>query len=130
MILNTGTWAVGITYQAGDKVNYNGLVYECVQPHTAHSSTWTPDSVPMWQKIGVASQDATTNTNTDTNTDTNTNTGEILEWSGNNIVYRKGDKVKYQGFTFKARLNNHVSQNTPGWEPNPNVDTALWKKVK
>ncbi|MFF9087542.1 carbohydrate-binding protein [Streptomyces sp. NPDC014991] len=44
-----GTWAVGVTYRAGDRVTYAGRAYACLQPHTAQPG-WEPPAVPaLWR---------------------------------------------------------------------------------
>ncbi|GAA5528278.1 carbohydrate-binding protein [Herpetosiphon gulosus] len=36
-------------YKVGDRVNYNGRIYRCLQAHTS-LATWTPEAVPaLWQ---------------------------------------------------------------------------------
>lgn len=38
-------------YQTGDRVQYSGLLYKCLQSHTAQTD-WTPDiSVSLWVRI-------------------------------------------------------------------------------
>lgn len=38
-------------YQTGDRVQYSGLLYKCLQSHTAQAD-WTPDvSVSLWVRI-------------------------------------------------------------------------------
>ncbi|HYF63612.1 MAG TPA: carbohydrate-binding protein, partial [Herpetosiphonaceae bacterium] len=44
-------WTPGTTYQAGAQVTYNGLVYECLQGHTAQVG-WEPPNVPALWKAG------------------------------------------------------------------------------
>lgn len=44
-------WAPDITVEAGDRCEYNGLVYECVQGHTTQAD-WTPDATPsLWKRV-------------------------------------------------------------------------------
>lgn len=44
-----GTWAVGVTYRAGDRVTYAGRAYVCLQAHTAQPG-WEPPAVPaLWR---------------------------------------------------------------------------------
>lgn len=44
-------WAVGVAYNVGDQVTYNGHTYQCLQAHTSQA-TWTPDVTPsLWQEI-------------------------------------------------------------------------------
>jgi chitinase len=47
-------WAVNTAYNVGDKVTYNGNIYQCLEAHTS-LSTWTPDvAVSLWQLVGPA----------------------------------------------------------------------------
>lgn len=42
-----------IAYSVGDRVQYNGTLYKCVQAHTAQSD-WTPDATPaLWVVVTV-----------------------------------------------------------------------------
>ncbi|MCB5165839.1 dioxygenase [Streptomyces bambusae] len=44
-----GTWTVGTTYRAGDRVTYGGRGYVCLQAHTANPG-WEPPNVPaLWR---------------------------------------------------------------------------------
>ncbi|MFF9622226.1 carbohydrate-binding protein [Streptomyces griseosporeus] len=44
-----GTWTVGVTYRAGDRVTYAGRAYVCLQAHTAQPG-WEPPAVPaLWR---------------------------------------------------------------------------------
>ncbi len=48
---NSGTWAAGTAYRAGDQVTYGGSSYKCLQAHTALTG-WEPPNVPsLWQKL-------------------------------------------------------------------------------
>lgn len=41
-------WAIGVAYQVGDKVTYQGVSYSCVQAHSAQAG-WEPPNVPaLW----------------------------------------------------------------------------------
>lgn len=44
-------WEAGISYQPGDKVSYEGIVYECRQAHTGQAG-WEPPNVPsLWLAV-------------------------------------------------------------------------------
>ncbi|MFJ5777051.1 carbohydrate-binding protein [Streptomyces sp. NPDC093094] len=46
-----GTWAVGTTYSAGDRVTYAARAYVCLQTHTAGPG-WEPPNVPaLWRAV-------------------------------------------------------------------------------
>ena len=47
-IIDDGSWQVGVQYNIGDRVLYNGLYYRNIQSHTSQSD-WTPPNVPaLW----------------------------------------------------------------------------------
>ena len=47
------TWAEGIAVSVGDRYQYNGKLYKCVQAHTTQAD-WTPDITPaLWTVIDV-----------------------------------------------------------------------------
>ena len=47
-------WAIGKSYAVGDRVQYGGILYKCVQAHTSQAD-WTPDAVPaLYTVIDVA----------------------------------------------------------------------------
>ena len=66
-------------YQTGDRVQYNGILYKCLQAHTAQSD-WTPDkAVSLWVRVDDPSV-------------------EFPDWrqpTGAHDAYNKGDKVSY-----------------------------------
>lgn len=44
-------WAVGVDYVVGDKRNYNGILYKCLQAHTSQES-WNPEEAhSLWAKV-------------------------------------------------------------------------------
>lgn len=46
-------WAVGVDYAVGDRRQYNGLLYKCLQAHTSQAD-WTPDvAVSLWVRTYV-----------------------------------------------------------------------------
>lgn len=66
-------------YQTGDRVQYQGLLYKCLQSHTAQSD-WTPDTaVSLWVRVDDPSI-------------------EFPEWrqpTGAHDAYAKGAKVSW-----------------------------------
>lgn len=70
-------WETGIAYEVGDRRQYDGLLYKCVQAHTSQAD-WTPDVVPaLWVR---------------------TSTEEWPEWiqpTGAHDAYNQGDKVSH-----------------------------------
>lgn len=46
-------WTVGIVISVGDRYQFNGKLYKCVQVHTTQAD-WTPDITPaLWTVIDV-----------------------------------------------------------------------------
>ena len=88
-------WEIGVDYAAGDKVQYNEVLYKCLQPHTSQE-TWNPvDAVSLWAKVLIPDD------------------GTIAEWEQPDSTnpYMKGDKVTYNGKTWISDIDNNV------WKP-------------
>ena len=85
-------WKI-IAYSVGDRVQYNGTLYKCVQAHTAQSD-WTPDATPaLWVVVTV---------------------DEWPEWvqpAGSHDAYAKGSKVTHNGERWISDVDSNV------WEP-------------
>lgn len=86
------TWGL-ISYSIGDRVQYNGTLYKCIQAHTAQSD-WTPDATPaLWVVVTVE---------------------EWPEWvqpTGAHDAYAKGSKVTHNGEKWISSYDANV------WEP-------------
>lgn len=98
----------GIGYLTGDRVQYNGKLYKCLQAHTSQAD-WTPEAAPsLWAEI-LAGQDST----------------EIGEWTQPESTnpYKKGDKVTHNGKTWESLVDGNV------WEPGAQGSESLWKEV-
>ena len=86
------TWGL-ISYSVGDRVQYNGTLYKCIQAHTAQSD-WTPDATPaLWVVVTVE---------------------EWPEWvqpTGAHDAYAKDSKVTHNGKKWISSYDANV------WEP-------------
>lgn len=82
-----------ISYSVGDRVQYNGTLYKCIQAHTAQSD-WTPDATPaLWVVVTVE---------------------EWPEWvqpTGAQDAYAKDSKVTHNGKKWISSYDANV------WEP-------------
>lgn len=82
-----------IAYSVGDRVQYNGTLYKCVQAHTAQSD-WTPDVTPaLWVVVSI---------------------DEYPEWvqpTGAQDAYAKDAKVTHNGERWISDVDSNV------WEP-------------
>lgn len=88
-------WSAQDTYDAGERVRFDGTLYKCLQPHAAQPD-WTPTAAPsLWAKVLVS------------------DTGEPLPWEQPESTnpYMKGDKVTHGGRTWVSTIDNNV------WEP-------------
>ena len=93
------------SYAAGDRIQYNGKLYKCLQAHTAQAD-WNPIDAPsLWAEV-LAGQGGT----------------EIGEWvqPDSTNPYMRGDKVNYKGKTWISTIDNNV------WEPGT---VEYWKEV-
>lgn len=82
-----------VSYSVGDRVQYNGTLYKCIQAHTAQSD-WTPDATPaLWVVVTVE---------------------EWPEWvqpTGAHDAYAKDSKVTHNGKKWISSYDANV------WEP-------------
>lgn len=84
-----------ITYHVDDRVQYEGILYKCLQEH-APQEVWTPVAAPsLWAKVLIP--------------DVNV----IPEWEqpSSTNPYQVGDKVTHNGKTWECTVANNV------WEP-------------
>lgn len=94
-------WAIGRAYAAGDRIQYNGKLYKCLQAHTAQAD-WNPVDAPsLWAEV-LAGQDGTA-------------IGEWVQPDSTN-PYMRGDKVSYNGKTYESEVDNNVwAPGVYGW---------------
>ena len=88
-------WSAQDTYDAGERVRFDGTLYKCLQPHAAQPD-WTPTAAPsLWAKVLTS------------------DTGEALPWEQPDSTnpYMQGDKVTHGGKTWVSTIDNNV------WEP-------------
>ena len=86
-------WSVGKSYATGDRVQYEGTLYKCVQGHTSQAD-WTPPATPaLWTAVSLDEYPA------------------WVQPTGAHDAYSKGDKVTHSG----KRWTSDVDNNT--WEP-------------
>lgn len=89
-------------YRVGDIVQYEGMVWRCIQQHNSQSD-WSPPVVPaLWNRLAEPGNP---------------------EW-GYPIAYVIGDIVTFNGVRYRCR-QAHTSQ--AGWSPP--VVPALWEVV-
>ena len=86
-------WKPDTDYVIGDRRQYNGILWKCIQAHHSQDD-WTPDvSVSLWAR---------------------TSADEFPEWiqpTGASDAYMTGDKVTHNGQHWVSDVDNNV------WEP-------------
>lgn len=88
-------WNPTSTYETGKRVRYEGVLYRCLQTHTAQAD-WAPVAAPsLWAKVLIPDSSV------------------IPAWEqpGATNPYMKGDKVLHNGKTWESSIDNNV------WEP-------------
>lgn len=93
-------WNPAATYEAGQRVRFEGVLYRCLQTHTAQAD-WTPTAAPsLWAKVLIPDPNV------------------VPEWEqpGSTNPYMKGDRVSYQGKTWESTIDNNVwAPGVYGW---------------
>ena len=89
------------SYASGDRIQYNGKLYKCLQAHTAQAD-WNPVDAPsLWAEV-LAGQDGTA-------------IGEWVQPDSTN-PYMRGDRVSYNGKTYESEVDNNVwAPGVYGW---------------
>ena len=92
-------WVIGKAYAVGDRAQYNGTLYKCVQAHTSQSD-WMPSATPaLWKTVSL---------------------DEYPEWvqpTGAHDAYNIGDKVTYNGQRYVCTSNANVyAPDVYGWD--------------
>lgn len=86
-------WNEGLSVSVGERLQYNGILYRCVQAHTTQAD-WTPDvTSSLWVRVSLE---------------------EFPEWvqpTGAHDAYNTGDKVTHK----ELKWVSTVDANT--WEP-------------
>lgn len=100
-------WEVGVTYEVGRYLQYKGVLYKVLQPHTSQE-TWTPDvASSVYAKVLIDP------------------TGETIpEWEqpDSTNAYMTGDKVRFEGVVYESTMDNNI------WSPT--AYPAAWKVVE
>lgn len=98
--VRVSAWTVGVSYDAGNLVLYQGTTWRSIQAHRSQSD-WTPPSTPaLWVKVSTSAQ-----------------------WD-QPVQYAVGARVSYAGLQYQC-LQAHTSQ--AGWTPP--ATPALWRRI-
>ncbi len=88
-------WHIGEAYTKDQRVNFEGILYKCLQAHTSQEA-WTPTAAPsLWAKVLIPDANV------------------IPEWEqpDSTNAYMKGDKVMFNGQVYESAIDNNV------WSP-------------
>ena len=100
-------WEVGVTYEVGRYLQYKGVLYKVLQPHTSQE-TWTPDvASSVYAKVLIDPSGET-----------------IPEWEqpDSTNAYMTGDKVRFEGVVYESIMDNNI------WSPT--AYPAGWKIIE
>ena len=94
-------WSDSKEYKTDDRVQYNGVLYKCLQSHTSQAS-WTPSNSPsLWVRVDDPSI-------------------EFPEWiqpTGATDAYRLGAKVSHLGKHWISTIDfNTYEPSVYGWD--------------
>jgi hypothetical protein len=101
------TLADGTTLRVGDRVNYNGVLYNVITEHQKQEN-WNPVDAPsLFAKVLIPEPSV------------------IPDWEQPSSTngYMTGDKVKHHDKIWESLVDNNV------WEPDTVGTESLWKEV-
>lgn len=86
-------WIYPKAYIVGERIQHNGILYKCIQPHTSQED-WTPDLTPaLWVRVFVEKWP------------------EWIQPQGSADAYMAGNKVTHNAKHWTSDIDNNV------WEP-------------
>lgn len=90
-----------VTYEVGQRVRYNGILYKVLQKHTSQPN-WTPANAPsLFAKVLIPDPEV------------------IPDWEQPDSTnpYQIGDKVRFEGKIYESVIANNVwAPNVYGWK--------------
>lgn len=84
-----------VTYEVGQRVRYNGILYKVLQKHTSQPN-WTPTNAPsLFAKVLIPDPEV------------------IPDWEQPDSTnpYMRGDKVRFDGKVYESVIDNNI------WSP-------------
>lgn len=102
----------GREYTTGERVEYGGVLYVCLQPHTSQAD-WTPQAASsLWAKNLTAADNADADT--------------VPEWTQPDSTngYAVGAIVMHNGTKWQSLVANNV------WEPGVDGTENIWRVVE
>ena len=100
-------WAIGVEYETGDFVSYNGVNYKCVYAHRSQVD-WYPGAVWFWEEDTYRLR---------------VTPGNLAPvWNPNGVYYQVDECVSYNDINYRC-IQAHTSQHD--WKPP--IVPALWQ---
>lgn len=103
-------YEVGVAYKAGVVIAYDGMLYEVVQEHTSQAD-WKPSEVSSLYKLFLKPT-------IEVDGETLTVVNDFVQPTGAHDVYKKGDRVTFEGKVYESAIDNNVYSPTAypaGW---------------
>ena len=105
-------------YQVGDKVSYNGHIYECILAN----NVWAPDAYPPgWKLLDEEVVEPEPEPGTDPEEPSEDEYPAFVQPTGAHDAYKKGDRVSYNGKNYESLINGNAYA--------PDVYPAGWKEI-
>lgn len=105
------SWDIGVNYQTGDTVEWQGKLYTCRLSHTSYGRDWSPNLTPaLWIDLNLDAD--------------NSNELDNTPYWATNTVYKVADKVRVDNVIYTC-VQAHTSQ--IGWQPYDG--SALWLAI-
>lgn len=88
-------WKIGQGYEAGHRVTWEGVLYRCLQTHSAQIG-WEPSNAPsLWAKVLIPDEE----------------TVPAWEQPDSTNPYQIGDRVSHMGSIWRSAVSDNI------WEP-------------
>lgn len=101
-------WNKAASYDTDDRVRHYGVLYKCLQGHTAQED-WAPSAAPsLWAEVLL---------------DPSISGPQDWQQPGANNGYAQGDQVIHNGKVWESQVSNNV------WEPGSVGTESLWTEV-
>lgn len=102
-------WSPVAQYNINDRVRYDGVLFKCLQAHSAQQG-WSPLSAPsLWAQVLI---------------DPAITGPQPWVQSDSTNGYMQGDQVEYNGQIYESQIDNNV------WEPGAVGTESLWLVIE
>ena len=106
-------YQIGVSYQSGKVLDYNGTLYEVIQSHTSQAD-WLPDNTPSLYKLFTRGSTTVDGEVVDIVSD-------FKQPTGAHDAYKLRDKVNFNGKVYESTIDNNAYS--------PETYPQGWKEV-